>query len=55
MVFAVDLDAELGYSVRDALEARDVAGNVFIDYEANAILVGVASLVVELVTTLVQG
>ena len=25
-------------------EARDVASNVFIDYEANAILVGIASL-----------
>ena len=36
-------------------EARDVPGKVFIDYEANAILVGIASLVVELVTTLVQG
>ena len=28
---------------------------MFLDYEANAILVGIASLVVELVTTLVQG
>ena len=55
MVFTVDLDGELGYSVRNAFEACDVAGNVFIDYEANAILVGIASLVVELVITLVQG
>ena len=55
MVFTVDLDGELGHSVRNAFEARDVASNVFIDYEANAILVGIASLVVELVTTLVQG
>ena len=55
MVFTVDLDGELGHYVRNAVEAHDVAGNVFIDYEANAILVGIASLVVELVTTLVQG
>ena len=55
MVFTVDLDGELGHSVRNAFEARDVAGNAFIDYEANAILVGIASLVVELVTTLVEG
>ena len=32
-----------------------VKRNVFIDYEANVILVGIASLIVELVTTLVQG
>ena len=55
MVFTVDLVGELSHSVRNWFEARDVAGNVFIDYEANAILVGIASLVVELVTTLVQG
>ena len=55
MVFTADLDDGLGHSVRNALEARDVAGNVFIDYEANAMLVGIASLAVELVTTLVQG
>ena len=50
MVFTVDLDGELGHSVRNAFEARDVASNAFIDYEANAILVDIASLVVELVT-----
>ena len=55
MVFTVDLDGELGQSVRNASEARDVAGNVFIDYEANAILVGIVSLVVKLVTTLCSG
>ena len=54
MVFTVGVDGELSHSVRNAFEAPDVAGNVSIDYEANAILVGIASLVVELVTTLVQ-
>ena len=40
MVLAVDLNGELGHSVRSAFEADDVARDALADCEADAFVVG---------------
>ena len=35
MMLAIGLDGELGYSVRCAFEAGDIAGDILVDHKAN--------------------
>ena len=54
MVFTIYSDSELCQSVRHTLEAGDIAGNVLVNYEANASVTSVAALVVKGVATCVE-
>ena len=54
MVFTIYSDSELGQPVRHTLEAGDIAGNVLVNYEANASVTSVAALVVKGVATCVE-
>ena len=45
---------ELGQPVRHTLEAGDIAGNVLVNYEADASVTSVAALVVKSVATCVE-
>ena len=55
MVPTVDLDRELGHSVRYAIEPGGITGDVPVDYEGNALVAGVSTFAVELVTAVVEG
>ena len=54
MVFTIYSDSELGQPVRHTLEAGDIAGNVLVNYEADASVTSVAALVVKGVATCVE-
>ena len=54
MVFTIYSDSELSQPVRHTLEAVDIAGNVLVNYEADASVTIVAALVVKGVATCVE-
>ena len=51
--YIVHLDGELSQSVRYALEIHDTAGDALVEYETDALVIGVAAFV-ELVTAVVK-
>ena len=54
MVFTIYSYSELGQPVRHTLEAGDIAGNVLVNYEADASVTSVAALVLKGVATCVE-
>ena len=53
--FPASFFLDVGHSVRYAFEAGDITGGVPVDYEANALVAGVFTFGLELMTVVVEG